>query len=151
MVTVADLKKEMSLNESLSPHLPDGIEHLEILVADDSPINQKIISYMLDKLGLQADFAPNGALAIGMLEEKKYDVIFMDIQMPEMNGIEATREIRSRNLGHPYIIAMTAGIMEEDRIESFAAGMNDYITKPVNLADLRHLLQRFIASRGYQK
>lgn len=150
MITVADLKKEMSLNESFPPHLPDGIEHLGILVADDSPINQKIISYMLDKLGLRADFALNGLVAIEMMEEKKYDVVFMDIQMPEMNGIEATREIRSRNLRQPYIIAMTAGIMEKDRSDSLEAGMNDYITKPVNLADLRLLLERFIRSRGYR-
>lgn len=142
-------EKEMVLNESISPSLPDGIENLAILVADDSPINQKIVSYMLDKLGLKADFAQDGISAIAMLEGKKYDIIFMDIQMPEMNGIEATREIRSRNLGQPYIIAMTAGIMEEDRSESLAVGMNDYITKPVNLADLRLLLQRFISSRGY--
>lgn len=148
MITVADLKKEMSLNESFSPNLPDGVEHLEILVADDSPINQKIISYMLDKLGLRADFALNGLLAIEMLDKKKYDVVFMDIQMPEMSGIEATREIRSRNLCQPYIIAMTAGIMQEDRIDSFEAGMNDYITKPVNIADFKLLLERFISSRG---
>lgn len=143
---VADLKK-MALNESISPVLPDGIENLGILVADDSPINQKIISYMLDKLGLKADFAANGLLAIAMLEEKNYEIIFMDIQMPEMNGIEATREIRLRNMPQPYIIAMTAGIMDEDRIESFAAGMNDYITKPVNLAELKLLLERFASYR----
>lgn len=143
---VADLKK-MALNESISPVLPDGIENLGILVADDSPINQKIISYMLDKLGLKADFAANGLLAIAMLEEKNYEIIFMDIQMPEMNGIEATREIRLRNMSQPYIIAMTAGIMDEDRTESFAAGMNDYITKPLNLAELKLLLERFASYR----
>jgi CheY-like chemotaxis protein len=115
-----------------------------ILLAEDNPINQKVALAMLRHLGYQADLAANGREVLSSLEQKAYDVILMDIQMPEMDGLEATRFIRNRlpSASQPRIIAMTAYAMKGDREQCLAAGMDDYIGKPVKIEDLKRVLER---------
>ncbi|MDB5015369.1 MAG: response regulator [Mucilaginibacter sp.] len=109
---------------------------LNIMVAEDNLINQKMILKVLEKLGYEAVLATNGKEAIQMLDSKYYDVILMDVQMPEMDGLETTRYIRKHYKKQPVVIAMTANAMVEDREECLKAGMNDYIPKPLKLETL---------------
>lgn len=113
---------------------------LRILVAEDNIINQKVILKMLNKLNYRADVAANGLEVLAALERQPYDVVLMDIQMPEMDGLEAARKIREKRPEWPKIIAITAYAMQGDREKCIASGMNDYITKPVNLEELRTVL-----------
>lgn len=118
---------------------------IRVLVAEDNAVNQKVAMRMLEKLGLRADVAANGREAVAMCQLLPYDVVFMDCHMPEMDGYEATREIR-RSQGGSYrvaIIAMTAEAMEGCRENCLAAGMDDYIAKPVKLDDLVDALRRW--------
>jgi signal transduction histidine kinase/CheY-like chemotaxis protein len=116
-----------------------GIDHglgarhpLRILLAEDNPVNQKLALRLLDRMGYRADVAENGLEAISALEGSPYDVVLMDIQMPELDGLEATRRIRRRWPDHgPRIVAMTANAMDGDREACLDAGMDDYIAKPI--------------------
>ncbi len=115
--------------------------NLRILLAEDSAINQQILQLMLRKMGYRADIAANGLEALAALELKRYDVILMDLQMPEMDGLEATNCIRERyQETAPHIIAMTASAMPGDRELCLAGGMHDYISKPVSFELLREKL-----------
>ncbi|MDQ6843216.1 MAG: response regulator [Bacteroidota bacterium] len=116
---------------------------LEILVAEDNAVNQKVILYILNKLGYKPEMAENGVIAVDKCREKKYDIILMDMQMPEMDGIEATRMIRNIMQFQPVIIALTANTMEGDQEECIEAGMNDYISKPVKLEELTGKLEKW--------
>ncbi len=109
-----------------------------VLVVEDSPINQKVAIVMLEHLGYRADIANNGAEAVELLKQVAYDVVFMDLQMPVLDGIEATRQIRLGGLAgpQPRIIAMTAEALHGDQARCRAAGMDDYIAKPVQMKDL---------------
>jgi GAF domain-containing protein/DNA-binding response OmpR family regulator len=106
---------------------------LRILLAEDNPVNQKLALRLLERMGYRADVAANGLEAIGALEGAAYDVVLMDVQMPELDGLEATRRIRRRWPGDegPRIVAMTANAMDGDREACLAAGMDDYISKPI--------------------
>ena len=104
-------------------------------------INQKLAIRVLNKLGYQPEVANNGREAVDMLQEKHYHLILMDVLMPEMDGLEATRYIRKNYEYQPIIIAMTANAMPEDRDACLDAGMNNYITKPINLEILKQRLQ----------
>ncbi|MBC8052580.1 MAG: response regulator [Sphingobacteriaceae bacterium] len=115
---------------------------LDILIAEDNPINQKLIIRVLNKLGYEPDLANNGKEVVQMLSNHLYELIFMDIQMPEMDGLEATRHIRANFAKQPLIVAMTANAMVEDRIACKEAGMNDYLSKPINLEELMGMLQK---------
>ncbi|HWB58177.1 MAG TPA: response regulator, partial [Chthoniobacteraceae bacterium] len=121
---------------------------LSILIAEDFPVNQRIASLMLKKIGYTPDIVPTGKAAVDAVREGSYDLVLMDMHMPEMDGIEATREIRrlETETGHPgiYIIALTADAMAGDREKCISAGMNDYLTKPLRSADLQGALQRFV-------
>jgi PAS domain S-box-containing protein len=115
---------------------------LDILLAEDNLINQKVATNLLTRLGCRITIAENGLEALKALKNRKYDIVFMDMQMPKMNGIEATQEIRKtdKNL---IIIAMTANAMKGDREKCLAAGMNDYLSKPVQLNELTAKLEKW--------
>ncbi|MFB3766156.1 MAG: response regulator, partial [Methanotrichaceae archaeon] len=113
-----------------------------ILLAEDNPVNQKVTQRMLERLGYHADVAANGLEVLQLLQRQPYDVILMDIQMPEMDGLEAARRIRMLPKGDEiYIIAITAHALKGDRETCFNAGMNDYISKPVRIEDLQNALE----------
>ena len=110
---------------------------LKILLAEDNIVNQKLTIRVLHKLGYKdIDVAQNGLEAIEKFNEKFYEVILMDVQMPEMDGLEATRLIRQKQYQQPVIISMTANAMQDDRDKCLQAGMDDYIAKPINLEEL---------------
>jgi signal transduction histidine kinase/DNA-binding response OmpR family regulator len=111
-----------------------GARHpLRILLAEDNPVNQKLAIRLLEQIGYRAEIAGNGLEAISAIEGSVYDVVLMDVQMPELDGLEATRRIRHRWPGAagPRIVAMTANAMEGDREACLEAGMDDYISKPI--------------------
>ncbi|NPV63280.1 MAG: response regulator [Methanotrichaceae archaeon] len=112
-----------------------GQASLRILLAEDNQVNQRVALSMLKKLGYQADLASNGLEVIKALEQQSYDVIFMDVQMPEMDGLEATRRIRRLGID-TCIIAMTAYAMDGDRERFLGEGMDEYISKPIRMQDL---------------
>jgi CheY-like chemotaxis protein len=115
---------------------------LRILLAEDNQINQKVTLLMLRKMGYKADVAINGLEALKSLERKPYDVILMDVQMPEMDGLEASRFIRRSFPAErqPKIIAITAYALDGDRERCLDAGMDGYLSKPVNIETLRDAL-----------
>jgi CheY-like chemotaxis protein/nitrogen-specific signal transduction histidine kinase len=117
---------------------------LRILLAEDNLVNQKVAIHMLKRIGYHADIVMNGLEVIERLQHHDYDVILMDLQMPKMDGMEATRRIISDFPGHrcPTIIAMTANALEGDRQECLDAGMHDYVTKPVKIEQLAHALSQ---------
>ena len=107
---------------------------LRILLAEDNLVNQKLALRLLSQMGYRPDVAANGIEAVEAVQRQSYDVVLMDVQMPEMDGLDATREIVRRNgLAKPRIVAMTANAMQGDREECLAAGMDDYITKPIRV------------------
>jgi CheY-like chemotaxis protein len=116
---------------------------LTILVAEDNRINQIVILNILKKLGYQVDLAVDGLEAFKMVTQKKYDVVLMDLQMPVMDGLEATQLIKKRYPQQPFIIAMTANALQGDREMCLEAGMDDYISKPIILDELTALLQKW--------
>ncbi|MFL5719696.1 MAG: ATP-binding protein [Chloroflexota bacterium] len=116
---------------------------LRILLAEDNPMNQKLATRLLERMELSPDIAGDGLEAIAANEREGYDVILMDVQMPELDGLEATRRIRSASAaGRPWIIAMTANAMEGDREACLAAGMDDYVSKPIRPDELQAALDR---------
>jgi CheY-like chemotaxis protein/HPt (histidine-containing phosphotransfer) domain-containing protein len=117
---------------------------LRILLAEDNAMNQKVALRLLEQLGYRADIATNGLEAIEALERQPYDVVLMDVQMPELDGLDATRRICERwpEETRPHIIAMTANALPEDREACFAAGMNDYVAKPIRAEELATALRR---------
>jgi PAS domain S-box-containing protein len=117
---------------------------LRILLAEDNAMNQKVALRLLEQLGYRADVAGNGREAIEALERQPYDVVLMDVQMPELDGLDATRQICERwpEETRPRIIAMTANALPEDREACFAAGMNDYVAKPIRSEELVAALKR---------
>ena len=142
--TLADTKLGAVISNTLLADLDGGNKKqssLRILLAEDSAINQQILQLMLRKMGYRADVAANGLETLEALKLKRYDVILMDLQMPEMDGLEATKRIREQyQETGPHIIAMTASAMPGDRETCLAAGMHDYISKPVSFELLREKL-----------
>ena len=116
---------------------------LRMLVAEDNLINQQLIRQILGNLGYTPDCVENGDLAVAAVREKDYDLVLMDVQMPEKDGLEATREIRELPGKQPVIVALTANAMRGDREECLNAGMDDYISKPVRLDELMRLLKKW--------
>ena len=116
---------------------------LRILIAEDNPVNQKIAVKILNKLGYQPLIANNGKEALEMVSQEQYDIILMDVQMPGMNGLEATRMIRTCLEIQPVVIAMTANVLQGDRDECLQAGMDDYMSKPIELPELLSQLEKW--------
>ena len=121
-----------------------GRHPLRILVAEDNVVNQKLALRLLQQMGYRADVASNGIEAIESIERQPYDVVLMDVQMPEMDGLAAAREINRRwpDGRRPRIVAMTANAMQGDREECIAAGMDDYVTKPIRVDQLVEALNQ---------
>ncbi|MGC4071815.1 MAG: ATP-binding protein [Nibricoccus sp.] len=117
---------------------------LDILLAEDNPVNQKVALRYLERLGYRADFVGNGLEALNTLEARSYHLVLMDLQMPEMDGLEASRQIRLRLPAsrQPKIIALTANALQGDRELCLNAGMDDYITKPVKLHEIADIIRR---------
>ncbi len=134
------VSREQALRPEIYVHKTQD-RHLRILLAEDNIVNQKVILRMLNKLGYRADVSANGLEVLAALERQPYDVVLMDVQMPEMDGIEAAKKICERWSARPRIIAITAYALQGDREKCIAAGMDDYITKPVKLEELRTALE----------
>ena len=140
---------DLSKPDNLYAHGKQKIKDLErsnselnILLAEDNVVNQIVTKKMLSKLGYNADVASSGIEALKALEKKRYDLVFMDVQMPEMDGLEAAREIRRRwPEGGPKIIAVTASALKGDQEMCLAAGMDGYIMKPTKIEAIREALQ----------
>ena len=124
--------------------------NLNILLAEDNPVNQKMALIALKKLGLQADTATNGREVLVAMEEHHYDLVLMDIQMPEMDGIEATKIIRKRWSQGPKIIVVTSFEAELCRDLCYNAGADDYLNKPVKIDELGAAIERNLGAIGLQ-
>jgi two-component system, sensor histidine kinase and response regulator len=118
-----------------------------ILIAEDNAINQQVILHILRKMGYEPDLVENGREAVEAAAQKRFDLIMMDMQMPEMDGLEATRTIRSTQNFQPVIIALTANTMQDDEQYCLNAGMNDYISKPIKLEELIMKLEKWSKNR----
>ncbi|HEX8060585.1 MAG TPA: response regulator, partial [Cyclobacteriaceae bacterium] len=150
-VILAELRKlGKSAGEEVSRHStsmlsPDFAKKhpLRILIAEDNLINQKLTERVLSKLGYESKIVSNGKEVLEEVDRNKYDLIFMDIQMPEMDGLETTRTIRSSGGNQPVIVAITANAMQGDREKCLEAGMNDYLSKPIKLELLVATLEKY--------
>lgn len=118
---------------------------LKILVAEDHTINQKLMTHLLGKYGYTADIVSNGLEAVEAVERQWYDIVFMDVQMPEMDGFEATQRIHESmtKKGSPIIIAMTANAMQGDKEACIAAGMDDYVSKPIKFGIIKEMIEKW--------
>ncbi len=141
--------------ESIYPQSSNNIPHgnlqidesLRILIAEDNPVNQKVASQILNKLGIQPDVVNNGKEAVEAMEMLSYDIILMDVHMPIMNGIEATKMIRAMDeeeIKQPVIFALTADVMQENQQNCIDAGMNDFISKPIKLEELGRIISNWV-------
>jgi CheY-like chemotaxis protein len=135
------LKQETEPGQKFDPTLGRRYP-LRILLAEDNGVNQKVALGILKKLGYQADVAANGLEVLAALDRQPYDLVFMDIQMPEMDGVDATHRIRQRwpATKQPTIVSMTANAFTEDQERYLAAGMHDHLSKPIQLDELVRVL-----------
>ena len=138
-------KREFKIDGGLAERLP-----FRILVAEDNVVNQRVALMLLGRMGYRADLASNGLEVLDALHRQSYDLVLMDVQMPELDGLETTRRICARWQANdrPWIIAMTAGAMQGDKEQCRAAGMNDYVSKPVQIQDLQEAIERTHRLRG---
>ncbi|MEB3215371.1 MAG: chemotaxis protein CheB [Nostocales cyanobacterium 94392] len=144
---LADSNSQQTSLETMSTitDFPSSTKTLRILVVEDYPDNRDIILFMLESLGYQVDAVEDGQQALNILSQNEYDIVFMDCQMPVMDGYEATRQLRQREgeQRHTIIIGLTAHAMSGDREKCLAAGMDEYLTKPVLIEDLERVLRSF--------
>ena len=127
--------------------LPHGPRRLSILVVEDTPVNQKVAQHLLARFGFRSDVAASGQVALSALEQRAYDLVLMDIQMPEMDGLEATRRIRARWPERDlHIVAMTANVATEDVRRCYEAGMDAFLPKPIDVASLARMLRELLTA-----
>jgi CheY-like chemotaxis protein len=133
--------REPDADEAAAPD-PADAETLQILLAEDDAVNKKMATHLVEQLGHEVRAVPTGAEALAALEEQSYDVILMDVQMPEMDGLEATRRLRDEwpDEEQPYVVALTASVQKEDRQRCREAGMDDFLGKPVEKDELARTL-----------
>jgi CheY-like chemotaxis protein len=119
-------------------------DDLSLLMAEDNEINRKLAGLLFKRIGLSLDFAANGEEAVEAVKSNHYDLVFMDIEMPILTGVQATESI-NQTLGEkaPIIVALTAHTMDGDRERFIEAGMTDYLTKPINLEQLKGILEKY--------
>jgi CheY-like chemotaxis protein len=140
---IKTVTKSLRQNKSFDPAMATRLP-LDILVAEDNVINQRVAMGILLQFGYQTDLVVSGKEAVEAVERRKYDLLFMDLQMPYMDGLEATRLICSRMSPseRPYIVAMTANAMKEDRELCLSAGMDDYLSKPIRRDEIKAAIER---------
>ncbi len=143
----------VAIKKRTGPASPLDGRELRILIAEDNIVNQKVALHQLQKIGYAADAVDHGQAALDAVRWASYDVIFMDCQMPVLDGYAATRELRRIEAGerHIWVVAMTANTLEGDREKCIAAGMDDYIAKPVKIDDLRNALNRMASVRDLEQ
>lgn len=144
------IKEEDTTHKKLSTDF--GLLHpLQILIVDDNPVNVKLAQRVLTKLGYKPESAQNGIEALELVRKQHFDIVLMDVQMPDMDGLEATRRIRELEKHQPIIVAMTANAMQGDRNECIQAGMDDYISKPIKLELLIDILEKSVPKTTHSK
>ena len=141
--------KEVTQKKDYAPSVSMALSRKRVLIVEDNVVNQRVVSFMLHKLGIRADVAGNGLEAVEAMTRIPYDLVLMDCQMPEMDGFEACIEIRHRELTAEFprktpIVAMTANAMPGDRERCISGGMDDYLVKPVKIEDLATMLSHWI-------
>lgn len=154
-VTLDHAKEQPDQHQHRQPPLQEPVDDgslsaLKILLVEDNLVNQKVGKRMLKHLGCEADLAVNGVEAVEAVSRQQYDLIFMDVQMPKMDGLEATRQIRAMGpeKGRPTIIALTASALAEDQLQATEAGMDSFLSKPINIDELRATIRATIADDG---
>lgn len=121
-----------------------NIKDISVLIVDDNLVNQKVVSFNIQRLGLIPHIAENGKIALNKFQETPYDLVLMDIMMPVMDGLEATRKIRSLEAGkQAVIIAISANYIEEERDNYLSNGLDDIIPKPLDFSKLQYLLTQY--------
>ncbi len=144
--------KKVESKVSKAPKLPTKF-YGDVLVVEDNIINQKLIKNILEGMGLNVEIANNGLEAFDKRKKGKYDLIFMDIQMPVMNGVEATHEIleyeEQENIEHIPIVALTANALKGDRERFLEEGLDEYISKPINMSELIYILNKFMKDKAH--
>jgi PAS domain S-box-containing protein len=143
---LSNAKEEKKKEVNIVDMKVKSISSSKVLVVEDNKINQKIAKMMLKKIGLRCDIAENGVECLNKLEKNSYDLIFMDMQMPLMDGITATTEIvRIYGESRPKIVAMTANVFQEDRKKCMDAGMDDFIAKPISIEEVERVFEKVAA------
>jgi signal transduction histidine kinase/DNA-binding response OmpR family regulator len=152
--TLEALGSSPALNVSAAPDVGYKIDSLSILLAEDNPVNQKLLLRLLEKAGHAVTLANDGAIAVGAFERGGFDLVLMDVQMPYMDGLQATQKIRAieaQRGGHTPILALTAHAMKEDRDRCIQAGMDDYLSKPIYIPELNAVIARLTTGRSREK
>jgi signal transduction histidine kinase len=144
-VTTSSITSNQPIQAILSSLAPSTTPStsLKILIAEDNPVNQRVLQLFLQTLGYSSTIANNGLEALEAFKHQTFDVIFMDMQMPEMDGISAVKQIRQSNSYQPWIVALTANALPEDRQLCLDAGMNDFITKPIQIDDIVKIFAKY--------
>jgi len=144
-----DLAEAAALESSLAPGTPRARHTGHVLVAEDNAVNQKLIVRLLEQAGCQVTVATDGSEALDALDKESFDLVLMDCQMPLLDGLAATGELRRREAAQAAprvpVVALTANAMPEDRERCLSAGMDDYLTKPLQRDALERVLERWLA------